>query len=660
MRGSILILLFCCFVAPFAGAIPKIVVHGKRDRSLSSVENTETPGKSVGFGDGGAVGRILGEEPALQIIAGTDSTGVPQFLIRGQDTVENRYFLYGFPLSNARLSQPDLELLSTHFFPSLELYAGGVPVHFGEDGLGGAVEFGLTPWEAGTQVIARGGSLGALSATADVRGGESLRLGVEYTQSNEDFLYFDDNGTPLNFSDDHFRRRENNRMHRYVFFPRYLVQSSRVHQLELISWHSGLYREIPGAVRGATGGNVQESFQLTGLRSQWTPPADVAIESHLYLRHNLEELNGVTPIVGTAVQDYSASHLAIGERSQLRLWSWNLDFVAGAAWERYSLYSRTTADLSTQDRLQIPFGVTGVWKLGSDWELRPALQAHLYDYQTSGTRLIGNSGQNGFGLQSRYFLFSPRLGSEWMVLPSLRWRALVGHFYRAPSLFELFGSPVGVSPAPNLRYESAFKTETGLDWSVDLEGALRRVQVSYTVAFQQARDLITYIANAQNSSVATNIGASRILTQELQGTAEFSFGWRLQASAVWMDSDNLSRVSYETGKDLPLRPDWRLQTSTSYKLGDFEFGYQLSWVGPAYGDTANTRKLGGVLYHSANVAWRTKRWGVFLLEGRNLGDATTAASTYQNTTIETVDYTTGYSGYPAPGRRVYLTWTYSI
>lgn len=617
-------------------------------------------GKRLGLGAGQGVGQALLEEPSVQVLAGGDSSSVPQFLIRGQDNVENRYFLFGFPLSNARLNQPDLDLLSTHFFPTLELYAGGVPIHFAEDGLGGAVQFGLAPWDSPTQLLARGGSLGALNAMADVRSGDTLRLGVEYTQSNEDFLYFDDNGTPLNFSDDRFQRRENNRMHRYVFFPRYLVQSSRTHQLELLSWHSGLYREIPGAVRGTSGGTVQESFQLSGLRSQWTPPGDLAVESHLYVRHNLEELKGVAPIVGTAVQDFSASHLAVGGRSQVRLWPWDLDLVLGATWERYSLYSQNSGDLSTQDRLQLPLGLAASWKLLPNLEIRPALQGHFYDYRTSGTRIVGNTGQNSFGLKARYILLSPRLGAEWTLAPALRWRALVGQFYRAPSLFELFGSPVGVSPAPDLRYESALKTETGLDWSRDWEGFVRRFQLSYTIAYQQARDLITYIANAQNSSVATNIGASRILTQEFQAVAEFGFGGRVQTSAIWMDSDNLSRVSYETGKDLPLRPDWRLHASASYSLGEFEFGYQLAWVGPAYGDTANTRKLGAVLYHSANIAWRTQQLGMFQLEGRNLSDATTAASSYQNTTIETIDYTTGYSGYPAPGRRIYLTWTYTI
>ncbi|MEZ4751768.1 MAG: TonB-dependent receptor [Bdellovibrionota bacterium] len=361
------------------------------------------------------------------------------------------------------------------------------------------------------------------------------------------------------------------------------------------------------------------------------------------------------------MQDFSASHLAVGERSQLRaLWPCRFGYCGWGVLGALFLYSQNSGELSAQDRLQVPIGVAANWKLAPNWELRPALQGHFYDYKTSGSRIVGNTGQNTFGLKSRYFLFSPRLGTEWEILSALRGRALIGKFYRAPSLFELFGSPVGVSPAPNLRYESAFKVETGLDWSEDLEGALRRFQMSYTIAFQQAEDLITYIANAQNSSVATNIGASRMWIQELQAVAEFEMGVRLQASAVWMDSVNLSRVSYETGKDLPLRPEWRFQTSTAYQLGDFELGYQLSWVGPAFGDTANTRKLGGVLYHSAQIAWRTKRLGVFQIEGRNLSDATTAASTYQNTSIETIDYTTGTSSYPAPGRRIYLTWTYSI
>ncbi|MEZ4751766.1 MAG: Plug domain-containing protein [Bdellovibrionota bacterium] len=180
MRALVLILSALCFMCSLSQATPKIVVHGRRDRSLSPVGKSEVGGKSLsGFAAGETVGRALEEEPAVQVLAdsGGELSSVPRFLIRGQDNVENRYFLEGFPLNNARLNQPDLELLSTNFFPTLELYAGGVPIHFGEDGLGGAVQFGLSPWEAPTKLLARGGSLGSVSATADVRSGERLNWG---------------------------------------------------------------------------------------------------------------------------------------------------------------------------------------------------------------------------------------------------------------------------------------------------------------------------------------------------------------------------------------------------------------------------------------------------------------------------------------------------
>jgi hypothetical protein len=95
-----------------------------------------------------------------------------------------------------------------------------------------------------------------------------------------------------------------------------------------------------------------------------------------------------------------------------------------------------------------------------------------------------------------------------------------------------------------------------------------------------------------------------------------------------------------------------------YEHGPWSFTYTFSLWGPSYWDLANYRQLSATVDHSVLASWDAKSWGTFGLEVHNLTDVLTATSTFG--AWQMTDNTTGYLGYPAPGRRIYLTWKIEI
>src|SRR5262249_38137250 len=123
----------------------------------------------------------------------------------------------GVPLSSVAFSSIDVGSLDLSTFERVEVMRGGVPAELGGAVLGGAVNFvtAVGPSASGAHngVTVGGGSFGARRARVgrgDAFGKLKTSLSVGYAGAEGDFDYFDDNGTPLNRTDDATRERDNN------------------------------------------------------------------------------------------------------------------------------------------------------------------------------------------------------------------------------------------------------------------------------------------------------------------------------------------------------------------------------------------------------------------------------------------------------------------
>lgn len=81
-------------------------------------------------------------------------------------------------------------------------------------------------------------------------------------------------------------------------------------------------------------------------------------------------------------------------------------------------------------------------------------------------------------------------------------------------------------------------------------------------------------------------------------------------------------------------------------------------MGERYWDLANKKKMSPIADHGISVNYSPRGWGVWNFDILNVFDTVTAYSLISG--MQTLDSTTGYMGYPAPGRRIYLSWHYDV
>jgi outer membrane receptor protein involved in Fe transport len=509
----------------------------------------------------------------------------------------------------------------------------------------------------------RAGSFGYLRAASDARAGSRLVAHLDYVQSDENFTYYDDNGTPFTTEDDADVTREHNRFRRVTFLPRAALYRSDEQRLDLFSLDTYGDTQVPGPVDIPTDAKLTELFSLSALHHRWQPGEAWVLDSVAYGRYHAQHLINQSADLSPGLPDSSAKDWALGLRTHLRfpdVIGVRTEATLGMISDRYSVEaSNAPEDRATKSRLQVPMGISlSVPVAGRAVVFKPALLGHFYHYG-----IDGSSGYRGTAFAAApsrdYWLASPRLGMTSSPFTFLRLRATVGSYYRAPSLFELYGDPTGVTPSRDLTYERAWKGDVGADlqWRRPASWC-EAVRVSYTFALSRAHNLIDYVQNSQQTRVAMNVGESRILTHEVALEARAVGGVGMRAGFALLGTRNLSDVAYLNGKELPGRPSYRAAMDFNFERGRLRANYGMTFYGPSYWDLANQRRLSSTVEHHLSASLDLSALGAVGLEIRNLTDVTTADTTMGNQV--TTDNTTGYLGYPAPGRRVYLTWKYAL
>ncbi|HSS00542.1 MAG TPA: TonB-dependent receptor plug domain-containing protein, partial [Kofleriaceae bacterium] len=137
--------------------------------------------------------------------------------VRGAAPGHTAILIDGVPLARIAAVTTDLGRFALDAFGQVDLYRGAVPVELGGAGVGGALNLvtRLGPGDRGERFAASVGmgSYGARHARVhygDTLGGMRSSTTIGYQRANGNYSYYNDNGTPLNGSDDMMRVRRNN------------------------------------------------------------------------------------------------------------------------------------------------------------------------------------------------------------------------------------------------------------------------------------------------------------------------------------------------------------------------------------------------------------------------------------------------------------------
>jgi outer membrane cobalamin receptor len=128
-----------------------------------------------------------------------------------------------------------------------------------------------------------------------------------------------------------------------------------------------------------------------------------------------------------------------------------------------------------------------------------------------------------------YFVTSPTLAAGYFLTPQIKLRGAAGYGFRLPTYLDLYYSDPGTIGNPNLKPESAWNFEGGLDWF-----ASGRLFFESTVFYSRQHDTIDYVrANASDPYQATNLNGLRFT------------GW--ENATVWQpNSANQFKASWTT------------------------------------------------------------------------------------------------------------------
>lgn len=635
------------------------------------------PSSSTTAGDD--VASVLSRTPGLRV---RSTGGLGQFSaiqIRGSAPQQVQVFLDGVPLNDSDGGVADLSGTPLDGLAAVDVYRGYVPIAFGGATMGGAINFIGTPpvghttwsgWAGVGSVWTR--EVGGTFATP-FRRGWSASVGASYAGSEGDFAYFDNGGTPQLRDDDQTTRRSNNDYNR-VFavarvdgsFRRFsLAQQLRAH------WRGH-------GVAGTAGTQSSQSRQqLATLRSVTRLRV-----TELGRRHaELEWIIGVS--VGYRHYRDPAGEVGIGiddQRSQ------NIDVYASPRWtlpvwkgavlrwigvgrvEAVGIDERTVPDdanvLASGDARRSRFGFgTGVeldQHLFADvWHIVPAVRI---DGTNSRFAVPEHEGEVADEGENRLDWFvSPRLGTRIRLAPGAELRGSVGRYFRAPTMYELFGDRGFVVGNEGLKPESGVNVDGGAVYQIDRPTWGVYAQVAGF--WSRSSDLIQFV---QSGPVIRPINLEGATTRGLEVALE-AHGWgeliHVQGEYALVDSRNRTKDSALFDAPLPGRPrhEGSVQADLGYAFGqgwsrlEPRVGYAMDAVSETSLDPSDRYRLPARVLHSVTFVLH---WldGVHMgVELRNAADLRTADVLPAAGPPEPIPVPiSDYIGYPLPGRSFFV------
>lgn len=631
---------------------PDIIVKGRRPGDPVA----EMPGHELapGSSPSGNLAEVLRQDPAIAVRE-VGGRGAHWVSIRGEAPNQTRVFIEGVPLTDSAYQRSPLELISAEFLDRVRVYPTAVPVRLLDDGYGGAIELSRQPaadsaWKAGV----RGGSLGFLRGNVAAPLGTDGALFAEAMRSQENFRYYNDNGTLYQTADDAVAVREHNGYWRATLFPWKEWNTSRISRLKAFSLLSAGETDLPGSTQSPQYLSLSQWYALAGLSEERRIGERARLRTSLYGRWQREDFRGDLPASLWIPQSTTGLTLGLRSAAEGRLGEngeWGL-----ASGLHYEVFSPELTGLSPsrQRKLQLPVGLSFQWRVARPVTLTPSLLAHAHFFNADADPRFQTT-TSGSGVRDRaLFLLSPRLGTQWEESGFggvHRLHLSGGRYQRVPSLLELYGTAWGLSPNPELEAEQAWKAE--MEWS----SRWKWVQWQYAVFVSYSENLIAVVANSPQTRMAVNVGEAVILGNEAALTLKSSPGFFGRGSMSLLRTRNLTPSLSQYQKELPSRPS-RLRAEAGWDNGWLSAGYAIDWAASHYVDLSNSTQMGATSEHSLQAGLRPRGWGSFSIEIKNLWDELSVpAQVGPNAVTEVASQ---WSGYPAPGRRFYISWRYQI
>jgi outer membrane cobalamin receptor len=605
---------------------------------------------------GESVPQLLSEQSGVSVtrLGGMGSTATVS--LRGSTSNQVLVYLDGVPLNAATGGGVDLGAIPLGDVGRIEIYRGMSPIGFGASGIGGVVSItSAVPRDNRADVDVGGGSFGTYYGGlrgAWNRGRWHLYGGIHGLTTDGDFLYLAENSTTLTSGDDRqLVHRRNNDLHQVDATVRAVLDLPGERRLVASVLFFDRDQGLPGFSNLANPTARLGSLRATGILA-YESTRDLGLGSRLrasvYGNHELSHFQDPAGQISfnpnTDTHDRTRTlGGTLAWRRPAREWL----ILSGVLDARYDRFSPADALVSGAPATRL-FGAAG---LEGDLRIErirldiiASLRVEVAREETSGrdyfARLLPTSEP------VNHVLPIARLSLVKDVTDWLSLRANGGRYARLPSTIELYGNTGFLLGDPNLKPETGFNADAGplVSWQ---RGATK-VRWS-TAAFASAvSDLIQYRYGGGGARPG-NLGSAHILGVESETTLELGAHARLVAAGTFTDARNRSAVDSQNGRQLPLRPRYRLYARPEWRAIRIGARVALGVYGEIdatagnYSDLPNLRRVPARFLCGLGAYADLPAHFFLRVSGQNLA----------NSAISDL------VGYPLPGREVYLSLGWS-
>jgi iron complex outermembrane receptor protein len=597
-----------------------------------------------------SVPQLLSEQAGAVVtrLGGMGSTATVS--LRGSTSNQVLVYVDGVPFNTATGGGVDLGAIPLGDVERIEIYRGMSPIGFGASAIGGVVSITTAmPKENRAEIEAGGGSFGTTYGgmrSALNRGQFHLYSGLHALTSNGDFPYVDQQGTTHTTSDDRASRRRNNDLHQLDGTVRAVLDIDGGRRLSASLLYFGRDQGLPGQASLANPRARLGTLRTTGILA-YQSSKDLGLGSRLrataYGNSELSYFDDLAHQIGASETETHDRTYTLGGTLDWRRVARPWLTLSGVFDTRFDRFRPSDAVASGAPATRL-FGAAGV---ESDFWLQPIRFDVIASLRLEAAR-EETSGRDNFNQ------FLPTSGPVNHVLPIARlslvkelsgWlslRANGGRYARLPSTIELYGNTGYLLGAPGLKPETGFNADAGpiVSW----KRGVSKVIWSTAAFASLVSDLIQYQVVGGRAR-PQNLGSARILGVESEATLEFGRHARVVAAGTFTDPRNTSPVESQNGRQLPLRPRYRLYARPEWRAvrvgKHVDIGFYADWDATAgnYRDFANTYQVPARFLIGAGIYADLPGGFSLRASGQNLGNSTIC----------------DLAKYPLPGREFYLT-----
>jgi len=634
-----MIIIFLCFFAAIALAeeavytLPESLVQGveieSNERALE-IKSSDWEGKNLSLAD------VLATYAGIQTRQMGGMGSFQSISIRGMPGKQIALAIDGVVLQG--FGAADLGGIDLNQYEKVEVYKGFIPAKFAANGMGGVINLVSKDAAAkGGKFYASYGSYNSrilsMQASSPIADSIFWTSNINYRASDNDFPYLNRNGTQYNTEDDFWTKRENAEY----------SQISGNHSFTFVQKRNIVLRAEHHSEAGGIVGREYQTFKtarsandafLTSLEIEPKDKIDFGFQGFSGIEKNMSVWHEPIDKMGYANEPRTESGLLVKNGGGQGSFYFENNIVKTElhAYMNYQyLESRNNSVMLSDYELSntvFQASFAGTFAPIDFFNIR-ANAAGRHSEQKLESGYVRTFYMDSEFKERSKDLFSGRASANFGQADS-GWSGFFafGHYFRDPSVFELFSTAFGIVSNPNLKPEQGEQLETGIAYKTE------KSRLSATFFENWIRDRIIYYTSGMvtkpiNSEKGKVYGIETELGSEL-------FSWlKISANATFQKPENL-----------PSEPEQQYYSSMLFAL---PYSFELTLDGEAHGefyrDKAQRKNIPAKAFYHAGVGYKPTPKTKLFFYARNL-----SGGEYQNI----------YDAYPTPGRVFSLSYSHSF